>query len=84
MAEPSAAGHGHRVRLDADKGQEAPPGVWRCLDRSDVGTGQWWVMPVDDDALRWLAGPHCPFKLLQGCITYPSRLMRPPDITPLF
>lgn len=84
MAEESAAGHGHRVRLSADKGVDPPPGLWRCIDRSPAGTGHWWIQPADAEALTWLAGPHCPQKLLQGCISYPSRLMRPPDVTPLF
>jgi hypothetical protein len=84
MGEPSVAGAGRRVRLDADKGQEAPAGVWRCVDRSSQGTAHWWLQPVDADARTWLAAPHCPLKLIQGCISYPSRLMRPPDVAALF
>jgi len=84
VAEPSVAGHGHRVRLDADKGQQAPAGLWRCVDRSDRGMAHWWLLPVDDEAHAWLAAPHCPLQLLQGCISYPSRLMRAPDVAALF
>jgi len=84
VAEPSAAGYGHRVRLDADKGQQAPAGLWRCVDRSGQGTGHWWVQPADQEAHRWLAAPHCPLALTQGCISWPSRLMLPPDVPALF
>ncbi len=84
MAEPAVAGHGHRVRLTADKGEQAPDGLWRCVDRSSQGTAHWWLQPVDDDARRWLAAPRCPLKPIQGCISYPSRLMHPPDVAALF
>jgi hypothetical protein len=84
VSELSAAGHGHRVRLDADKGEQAPAGLWRCVDRSDRGAAHWWVMPADEEARAWLAAPHCPLKLVQGCISWPSRLMRPPDVAALF
>jgi hypothetical protein len=84
MAEPSAASHGHRVRLEANKGQTAPPGVWRCVDRSPDGTGHWWILPSDREATEWLADPRCPLRMIQGCISWPSRLMRPPDVARLF
>jgi hypothetical protein len=71
------------VRLEADKGQETPAGVWRCVDRSP-GTGEWWLQPADEDARAWLAAPHCPLQPVQGCVSYPSRLMRPPDVLSLF
>jgi hypothetical protein len=80
----SLARHGHRVRLTADKGQPAPPGVWRCLDRSAQGTGHWWIAPADEEAARWLLVPHCPLQTISGHVSYPSRLFTAPDTPSLF
>lgn len=82
MPEQPVAGHGHRVRLEPWKDVE-PAGVWRCLDRSPE-PASWWVQPVDEDAHRWLAAPDCQLRPVQGCVEYPSRLMRPPDVAALF
>lgn len=82
MAEQAVAGYGHRVRLDPWKDVE-PPGVWRCLDRSPE-PASWWVQPMDSDARRWLAAPHCPLQSVHGHVEWPSRLMRPPDVAALF
>jgi hypothetical protein len=84
MPEQPVAGHGHRVRLEpVKKGEQEPPGVWRCLDRSPE-PASWWVQPVDEDARRWLAAPGCPLRPVQGCVEYPARAMRPPDVAALF
>jgi hypothetical protein len=82
MPEQAVAGYGHRVRLDPWKDVE-PAGVWRCLDRTPE-PGCWWITPADELAHRWLAAPDCPLRPVQGCVEYPSRLMRPPDVAALF
>jgi hypothetical protein len=83
VAEQPIAGHGHRVRLEQRRDEVAPGGVWRCLDRSPE-PGAWWVQPADPEAHRWLAAPDCPLRPVQGCVEWPSRLMRPPDVAALF
>ena len=84
MAEPPVAGHGHRVRLDpAQKGGEAPAGLWRCIDHAPAA-GHWGIQPADSEARQWLAAPGCPLPVVQGCVEYPSRVMRPPDVAALF
>lgn len=82
MIEQPIAGYGHRVILDPLQ-DVAPDGVWRCLDRSPTA-GHWWVQPMDPEARRWLATHACPLTSVQGCVEYPSRLMRPPDVAALF
>jgi hypothetical protein len=75
----AAAAHiGHRVQLLEDKDGNAPPGVWRCVDRSPRGTGHWWLQPADPAARAWAAG-H-PRNVTQGCISWPSRLMESPQL----
>ncbi len=84
MPEQAVAGYGHRVRLEpARKDEPAPPGLWRCLDRAPE-PGCWWLHPADQEARRWLAASDCPLRPVQGCVEYPSRLMRPPDVAALF
>jgi hypothetical protein len=83
VAEQPIAGHGHRVRLEPRRDEVEPAGVWRCLDRSPE-PASWWVQPADDDAREWLAAPDCPLRPMQGCVEWPSRLMRPPDVAALF
>lgn len=82
MAEQAVAGYGHRVRLEP-LGEVTPPGVWRCLDRSPQ-PGHWWTAPADAESRRWLAAPGCPLTVVQRCVEWPSRLMRPPDVAALF
>lgn len=82
MSEAPIAGYGHRVRLEPLK-DVSPPGVWRCLDAGPM-PGHWWVMAVDSEARAWLAAPGCPLPVVQRCVQWPSRLMRPPDVAALF
>jgi hypothetical protein len=83
VSEQPVAGHGHRVRLDPWRNVAEPAGVWRCLDRGPA-PGCWWVRPADGDAQRWLAASGSLLAPVQGCVQYPSRLMRPPDVAALF
>jgi len=67
---------GSTVHVEDSKDEPAPPhGRWKAVSAAP-GTGQWWLLPVDEAAREWLA--RFPGQRhLGGCIVRSGRVLVP-------
>jgi hypothetical protein len=63
------------VHVEESKDDPAPPhGTWKIVSAAP-GTGQWWLMPVDEAARDWR--DRFPGQVTTGCISRSGRVLIP-------
>lgn len=66
---------GSVVGVEPSKDDPAPPhGRWKVVSAAP-GTGQWWLLPVDDAARKWK--DRWPGQVTTGCISRSGRVLVP-------